>query len=135
KRKQPELRLEPGMTKRTDTPATARRTSTPARRKRTAAADNPRTGREIAHLAMVAAQAATVRALARQHREARAGLDRLMIAAYRAGVKVTHLAEAAQFSRDTVHDAVRPWSSKRKKDTIRDQRDDAPGIGRRSTRP
>lgn len=79
----------------------------------------PRTDPAIAHLAKVAAQAATLRALARQHRKARADLDRMIIAAYRAGVKATHLAESAQFSRDTVHAAVRPWAGKPTKGTTR----------------
>jgi hypothetical protein len=101
----------------------------------------PRTDPAMKHLAKVAAQAAVVRELARQHRQARAELDRLIVAAYRAEVAVTRLAEAAQYSRDTVHAAVRPWAGKQKnkkdkeKGTAnRDHHADSPGGRSRSAR-
>ena len=63
----------------------------------------------------VAAQAAAHRSLEQQLRESRQELDRRLIAAYRADgkVKVTHLAKAAELSRDTVHTIVRPYVGKR----------------------
>ncbi|MGH3760272.1 hypothetical protein [Actinophytocola sp.] len=69
----------------------------------------PQTDRAVRHLAKVAAQAATLRAKARELAKLRAELDRMIVDAYRDHVPASHLAEAAQFSRDTVHAAVRPW--------------------------
>jgi hypothetical protein len=74
----------------------------------------PRTDPATEHLARVAAQAATLRAKARELAKIRADLDRMIVNAYRDHVPATHLAEAAQFSRDTIHAAVRPWLGKKR---------------------
>ncbi|MPZ84019.1 MAG: hypothetical protein GEV28_27945 [Actinophytocola sp.] len=66
------------------------------------------------HLATVAAQAAILRAKARELAQLRAELDRMIVNAYRDHVPASHLADAAGFTRDTIHAAVRPWLGKKR---------------------
>lgn len=66
------------------------------------------------HLATVAAQAAVLRAKARELAQLRAELDRLIVNAYRDHVPASHLADAAGFTRDTIHAAVRPWLGRKR---------------------
>lgn len=80
----------------------------------------PRTDRATEHLARVAALAATLRSHDRQRAQLRRELDRLLTTAYRDDVPVTHLADAARLSRDTVHAAVKPYTKRPRTPTPND---------------
>lgn len=82
---------------------------------KTRAMRQSRTDAATEHLASVAGQAATLRAKVRELAKIRADLDRMIVNAYRDHVPASHLAEAAQFSRDTIHAAVRPWIGRKRK--------------------
>lgn len=73
-----------------------------------------RTDPATQHLATVAAHAAVLRAKTRELAQLRAELDRMIVNAYRDHVPASHLADAAGFTRDTIHAAVRPWLGKKR---------------------
>ena len=94
-----------------------------------------RTDPATQHLATVAAQAAVLRAKTRELAQLRAELDRMIVNAYRDHVPASHLADAAGFTRDTIHAAVRPWLGKKRPHPTTSGKATAKTTGKTTTKP